>query len=155
MQTTFTVKYNNAPKPGKKMGNLKDEQGNTYFGYPNIIGQVRQGQTVTIEYQTQNWNGKNANIVDRVLSVADGGGQHNGNAGSGGKDRATQRSIVAQSIIKALGHDFDEASADIMWNWHARRVHGDPSQEREEERQQQQRQNDGFDNNNLDDEIPF
>jgi hypothetical protein len=49
MQTTITVQYVNQPKPGGKMGNVKTADGQTYFVWPDKLGQFQTNGTYTVE----------------------------------------------------------------------------------------------------------
>lgn len=66
MQATIQVKYNNDPKPGKKMANVKDASGVTYFYYPDKMG-FQPGETVTIDYEVQDWGGKPMNVIKAIV----------------------------------------------------------------------------------------
>jgi hypothetical protein len=66
MQATIQVKYDNPPKPGKKMANVKDAAGVTYFYYPDKMG-FQAGETVTIDYDVQDWGGKPMNVVKAIV----------------------------------------------------------------------------------------
>jgi hypothetical protein len=66
MQATIQVKYDNPPKPGKKMANVKDAAGVTYFYYPDKMG-FQSGETVTIDYDVQDWGGKPMNVVKAIV----------------------------------------------------------------------------------------
>ena len=46
----ITVAYVNPPKEGKKWGNVKDTQGNAYFGPPAMLAKYSPGETCKIEY---------------------------------------------------------------------------------------------------------
>jgi hypothetical protein len=64
MQATIQVKYVNPPKPGGKMANVKDAEGNVYFFYPDKFS-AQPGETV--EYEQQNWKGKPALVIKGSL----------------------------------------------------------------------------------------
>lgn len=67
--TSVKVAYVNPPKPGKKMGSIKDESGNYYGVWPDKLGQFSVGGTYNIEYETGTFNGRETRTLKRVLDV--------------------------------------------------------------------------------------
>lgn len=113
MQTAVIVKYDNPPKPGKKMAHIKDPGGVLYWYYPDKMG-FQVGETVTIDYDVQDWSGKPANVIKQIVpngyqpaqrqaasaapSPAPVG--HNGNGHASDKDRLI---FVTGVVGRALG----------------------------------------------------
>lgn len=53
-QATIKVAYVNPPKPGKKLGSIKDENGNYYGVWPDKLSLFEPGRTYTIEFTEEN-----------------------------------------------------------------------------------------------------
>lgn len=115
---TITVKYVNQPKPGKKMGSIKDTAGNIYGVYPEKLALFQQNGTFEIEYK-QNGDFK------QVVGVKPAGGlspapQSNG----GGNYRPTspvdaERMYVCSLVnagIQAGRIDFTEGAIEAATN---------------------------------------
>lgn len=49
---TLTVQYINPPKEGRKMGSVKDMQGNYWAVWPDALETLKPGQTITVDYHT-------------------------------------------------------------------------------------------------------
>lgn len=53
----ITVQYVNEPKPGKKLGNVKDADGQIWFVRPNMLNLFRPGEDYKVEYTESHANG--------------------------------------------------------------------------------------------------
>jgi len=70
---TVDVQYVNQPKEGKKMGSIKTTDGR-YFGvYPDKLHQFTAGMPITIEFDSNNVNGRTFHNVRRVVQPNGGG----------------------------------------------------------------------------------
>lgn len=49
----ITVQYINEPKPGKKMGSVKDASGQYYNVFPNMLPQFSKGMRCKVEYSAE------------------------------------------------------------------------------------------------------
>ena len=47
---TLTVQYVNEPKPGKKLGNIKDTNGQPWLVVPSMLPRFAEGETYKVEY---------------------------------------------------------------------------------------------------------
>jgi len=50
-RATVTVAYVNDPKPGKKIGSIKDDQGHYWSVWPNMLKQFEPGETYELDYE--------------------------------------------------------------------------------------------------------
>lgn len=67
---TIVAEYVNPPKPGKKQGSVKGNDGHYYGVDPSQLGQFTQGGTYTIEYDTRIFQGKEYRNFRRMDGVA-------------------------------------------------------------------------------------
>ena len=49
----ITVRYVNQPKAGKRMGSIKDDTGQFYGCFPNMLTKFREGMNCTVEYEAR------------------------------------------------------------------------------------------------------
>lgn len=120
--TTITVKYVNQPRPGKKQGSVKDDNGTIYGVYPDKLSLFQPNATYEIEYKDSEWQGK---TYHNIVSVKPAGGlspapQSNG----GGNYRPTspvdaERMYVCSLVnagIQAGRIDFSEGAIEAATN---------------------------------------
>lgn len=73
-QTEITVRYINEPKPGKKMGSIKDTNDNYYGVWPDKLHTYEVGKTYSIAYDEDHSNGRTfRNIKSNYGEVSRGG----------------------------------------------------------------------------------
>lgn len=64
----ITVKYVNQPKPGKKLGNVKDDQGNYWFVQPAMLSQFAPGMKCKVEYKAGTFSdGTESRTVTKII----------------------------------------------------------------------------------------
>lgn len=67
--TTVTVAYVNAPRPNKKKGTIKVDDGSYYLAFPNILSQFREGGKYEITYETSEYQGRMYRTVQTVKAL--------------------------------------------------------------------------------------
>jgi len=116
MQAMIQVKYNNEPKPGKKMANIKTADGMTFFYYPDKMG-FREGENVTIEYDEQQWGDKPVNVIRRIVPAVSPQAAtrpvpgHNSNGHTNGNGSSKDELIFVTGVVgRAMGSGKYDAS---------------------------------------------
>lgn len=111
---TLTAKYVNPAAEGKKYGSIVDEDGNRYPATPHHVSKVRQGQTVTIDYDEQTWGGKPVMVVSKIHENANnppppspddyGVAPVRSNGYAGGNGHAKEADIFVTGVVgRAMG----------------------------------------------------
>lgn len=104
---TVQVKFVNPPKPGKKMGNIKLEDGSQIYFYPDKH-QFNKG-SYQVETEMQTWGDKTVEVVKSVQAAANGGGKY------GQTDLTTAERIYVCGILNAwVGRPDAEVTASAL-----------------------------------------
>ncbi len=90
---TVQVKFVNAPKPGKKMGNIKLADNSIIYFYPDKHTFAAGSYQVETEMQT--WGDKTVEVVKSVQAASSGGGKY------GTTDLTTAERIYVCGILNA------------------------------------------------------
>jgi hypothetical protein len=115
MEMTGTVEFVNQPKDGKKKGSIKLSNGEYVGCWPNELDQFSKGQTVTMNVEPNEYNGKTYyNLAKDGVQAAQSVPTAPQPANTSDRDR--NRSIVLQAILKACGGDVQKA--DIAFDWY-------------------------------------
>lgn len=68
---TITPKYVNQPKPGGKLGNINDVNGEKWFCDPGLLSSFRAGTPATVEWSVMKFNdGKESKKITGVVHGA-------------------------------------------------------------------------------------
>jgi len=118
---TVTVAYVNPPKPGKKMGSIKDTNDEYYGVYPEKLSLFQKGGTYEIDYLVQGDFKKVRDVKPAGGMALSGGTTQNGN---GGNYRPTspvdaERMYVCSLVnagIQAGRIDFTEGAIEAATN---------------------------------------
>lgn len=65
-QTTITPKYVNPPKPGKKMGNVKLDDGTVFFCYPGELDKMQAGVSSVVHFERTKFGDNPVNVIKEV-----------------------------------------------------------------------------------------
>ena len=89
MKATIKVQYINQPRPGKKLGSVKTEDGRYFQVWPDKLSSFQPGGTYEVEYESSQFNGK---TYDKVTSIAavNGSATPAGNGANNGSDRSNR-----------------------------------------------------------------
>lgn len=69
MKTTIKVLYNNPPKPDKKTGSIKSEDGRIFQVWPDKLANFVVGKSYEIDYSERDWQGKKFHTVTHFQEV--------------------------------------------------------------------------------------
>lgn len=95
------VSYVNAPKPGKKMGNLKLADGTFYLVAPSMLGLFQNGGKYEVEYEESEFGGKTWRTVKKLAgggNGAVGGSQVRTGAYGATDDKTAERIFVCGGL---------------------------------------------------------
>ena len=103
-QAILTPKYVNAPKPGKKMGSIKDQAGILWLCDPGLLTSFSPGRPATVEAETVKFN--DGTVMQKITGIVHGAEPATNGAAHHGNERQPNagREIFITGIVgRAMG----------------------------------------------------
>lgn len=116
---TIGVQYVNPPAQGKKMGSIKDANGNYYGVQPGMLGLFQQGGTYEIFFEDREFQGKTYHTVKTVKPVTQPAAAAQKIVGDVQRARTNEADAERMWVCALLGHAIQSGQIDLRTDGHS------------------------------------